>query len=293
MSIERDPLTGAEVVIIESRQKRPNLPTSGCPFCPGGLEAPDDYDVRWFENRFPAFPNDRCEIVLYTSDHAGDFESIGVDGARKVVDLWAERTQTLGSRDEISYVLVFENRGSAVGATIDHPHGQIYAFDHVPPIPTAELRHDACVLCEYRPPAEDIDAEYPIFFTSGRVVSQYLSGTQTRRIGGLVSQYPEPLCEMHPRLAETLGIKNGDLVKVSTRRGEIIVPAQVVKSIRPDTVFIPYHWPGKKSANLITHRALDPISKIPAFKVCACKIEKVADAPTKPKPPSPPVALKR
>ena len=160
MSIERDPLTGAEVVIIESRQKRPNLPPSGCPFCPGGLEAPDDYDVRWFENRFPAFPNDRCEIVLYTSDHAGDFESIGVDGARKVVDLWAERTQTLGSRDEISYVLVFENRGSAVGATIDHPHGQIYAFDHVPPIPTAELRHDACVLCEYRPPAENIVAEH-------------------------------------------------------------------------------------------------------------------------------------
>ena len=134
---------------------------------------------------------------------------------------------------------------------------------------------------EYRPPAEDVDAEFPIFFTSGRVVSQYLSGTQTRRIGGLVDQYPEPLCEMHPLLAAKLGIADRDLVKVTTRRGEMTLPAQVVKGIRPDTVFIPYHWAGKKTANQLTNRALDPISKIPEFKVCACKVEKVADAPAK------------
>ncbi len=134
---------------------------------------------------------------------------------------------------------------------------------------------------EYRPPAEDVDAEFPIFFTSGRVVSQYLSGTQTRRIGALVDQYPEPLCEMHPLLAAKLGIKDRDLVRVTTRRGEMTLPAQVVKSIRPDTVFIPYHWAGKKAANQLTNRVLDPISKIPEFKVCACKVEKVADAPLK------------
>lgn len=128
---------------------------------------------------------------------------------------------------------------------------------------------------EYRPPAEDVDAEYPLLFTTGRVVSQYLSGTQTRRIGGLVDQYPEPLCEMHPRLAEKLGVKDREMVRVSTRRGGIEVPAQIVKTIRPDTVFIPYHWPGKKSANLITNRALDPISKIPEFKVCACRVERL------------------
>ena len=127
---------------------------------------------------------------------------------------------------------------------------------------------------EYRPPAEDVDEEYPVFFTSGRVVSQYLSGNQTRRIGALVDQYPEPLCEIHPLLAGRLGIKQGDTVRVTTRRGEIVLPAQVVKTIRPDTVFVPYHWPGKKSANLLTNRALDPISKIPEFKVCACRVEK-------------------
>ena len=134
---------------------------------------------------------------------------------------------------------------------------------------------------EYRSPAEDVDAEFPIFYTTGRVVSQYLSGTQTRRIGSLVDQYPEPLCEMHPLLAAKFGISDRDLVKVTTRRGEMTLPAQVVKSIRPDTIFIPYHWAGKKAANQLTNRALDPISKIPEFKVCACKVEKVADAPLK------------
>jgi assimilatory nitrate reductase catalytic subunit len=128
---------------------------------------------------------------------------------------------------------------------------------------------------EYRPPAEDVDAEYPIFFTSGRVVSQYLSGNQTRRIGSLVDQYPEPQCEMHPLLASRLGLKQGERVRVVTRRGEIVVPLQVVKTIRPDTVFVPYHWPGKKAANLLTNRALDPISKIPEYKVCACRVEKI------------------
>lgn len=128
---------------------------------------------------------------------------------------------------------------------------------------------------DYRPPAEDVDAEYPIFYTTGRVVSQYLSGNQTRRIGSLVDQYPEPQCEMHPVLANRLGLKQGDKVKVVTRRGEIVVPLQIVKTIRPDTVFVPYHWPGRKSANLLTNRALDPISKIPEYKVCACRVEKV------------------
>ena len=80
---------------------------------------------------------------------------------------------------------------------------------------------------------------------------------------------------MHPLLAAKLGIADGDIVRVSTRRGEIALPAQVVKTIRPDTVFVPYHWPGKKSANLLTNRALDPISKIPEYKVCACRVEKV------------------
>jgi assimilatory nitrate reductase catalytic subunit len=111
-----------------------------------------------------------------------------------------------------------------------------------------------------------------VWLTTGRVVSQYLSGTQTRRIGGLVEQYPEPLCEIHPRLAEQLGIADGDLVTVSSRRGAMELPARVVSTIRPDTIFIPYHWPGRQSVNQLTHRALDPISRMPEFKVAAVKV---------------------
>jgi len=127
---------------------------------------------------------------------------------------------------------------------------------------------------EFRPPAEVPDNEYPIVFTSGRVVSQFLTGTQTRRIGALVDQFPEPLVEMHPVLADTLNVKTNDLVTVESRRGQVTLKANVVRTIREDTVFIPYHWGDGKSANLLTIRALDPISKIPEFKVCACRVRK-------------------
>ena len=81
----------------------------------------------------------RCEVVLYTPDHEATFWSLGVPGARRVIDLWAERTSVLGARDDLAYVLVFENRGAEVGATIPHPHGQIYAFDTIPDQPLLEL----------------------------------------------------------------------------------------------------------------------------------------------------------
>ena len=115
--------------------------------------------------------------------------------------------------------------------------------------------------------------------TTGRVVSQFLSGTQTRRIGPLVDQYPEPRIEMHPRLAETMGIKDGDWVTAESRRGNCTLQAMVVTTIRPDTIFIPYHWPGRKSANQLTISAQDPISKIPEYKVCAARIRKAGAPP--------------
>jgi assimilatory nitrate reductase catalytic subunit len=127
----------------------------------------------------------------------------------------------------------------------------------------------------HRDPAEVVDDDYPIWLTTGRVVSQYLSGTQTRRIGPLVAQYPEPLCEMHPQLAARLGVATGDIVRVTSRRGSMTLPASVVETIRPDTVFIPYHWPGAQAANQLTQRALDPLSKIPEYKVSAVRVERV------------------
>jgi assimilatory nitrate reductase catalytic subunit len=133
-------------------------------------------------------------------------------------------------------------------------------------------------VAEYRPPVDDAGGEYPIYLTTGRVVSQFLSGTQTRRIGPLVDQYPEPRLEIHPRLAAKLGIADGDWITAETRRGAITLRAMVVTTIRPDTVFIPYHWPGDKSPNRLTVAAQDPISKIPQYKVCGCRVRK-ADGP--------------
>jgi UDPglucose--hexose-1-phosphate uridylyltransferase len=143
-----NPRSGAPVWINGERQTRPNLPGNGsCPFCPGGLEAPEPYDVRWFPNRWPALPDDRCEVVLYSSRHDAAFWELGPAGVRRVVDLWADRTTELGGRDDVACVLPFENRGPEVGATISHPHGQIYAFDAVPPVLAAELGQPTCPIC--------------------------------------------------------------------------------------------------------------------------------------------------
>ncbi len=126
----------------------------------------------------------------------------------------------------------------------------------------------------YRPGADPLDDEYPTYLTTGRVVSQFLSGNQTRRIGPLVDQCPEPYVEIHPKLAEPLEIGDGDRVRLTSRRGSIDLAARVVSTLRPDTVFVPYHWPGAQSVNRLTHRSFDPIAGIPEFKASAVRVEK-------------------
>jgi UDPglucose--hexose-1-phosphate uridylyltransferase len=135
-----DPYDGTVVHVVRGRQQRPNRPVEGCPFCVGGLEAPEPYVTRSFPNRWPALGDGRCEVVLYTPHHDAAFADLGPAGARAVVDLWAERTEHLEAQPGVAFVLVFENRGAEVGATIPHPHGQIYAYDHVPRRPERRLR---------------------------------------------------------------------------------------------------------------------------------------------------------
>jgi assimilatory nitrate reductase catalytic subunit len=142
--------------------------------------------------------------------------------------------------------------------------------------PDGKARFNVAV---YSPPAEEVDADYPIILTTGRVVSHFLSGVQTRRIGPLVDQYPEPRIELHPLLAGKLGLTEGDWATVESRRGRCTLRAQVVKTIRPDTIFIPYHWAGPRSANQLTIAAQDPISKIPEYKVCAVQVRKAEGPP--------------
>ncbi len=123
----------------------------------------------------------------------------------------------------------------------------------------------------YRPAAELPDAAYPLYFTTGRYKEHYNSGAQTRRVGPLLEAKPEPMVQIHPRLAATLGVAHGERLLVESRRGSVSLAAQLSQEIRPDTLFAPFHWGGKQAANLLTIPALDPLSRMPEFKVCAVR----------------------
>ncbi|MEV5429004.1 molybdopterin oxidoreductase family protein [Streptomyces sp. NPDC052701] len=127
----------------------------------------------------------------------------------------------------------------------------------------------------HRPVAEEPDDEYPVLLTTGRVVAQYQSGAQTRRVAELNAAAPGPFVELHPRLAARLGAAEGDPVAVVSRRGRAVAPARITAGIRPDTVFMPFHWPGEGRANTLTNPALDPVSRMPEFKACAVRLEAV------------------
>ncbi|MGV9692625.1 molybdopterin oxidoreductase family protein [Streptomyces sp. NPDC003444] len=132
----------------------------------------------------------------------------------------------------------------------------------------------------HRAAAEETDAEYPVVLTTGRVVSQYQSGAQTRRVDELNAAAPGPFVELHPRLAERIGVAEGERVTVVSRRGRAVAPARITASIRPDTVFMPFHWAGEGRANTLVNPALDPVSRMPEFKVCAVRLERAGNAAT-------------
>ncbi|GAH48009.1 unnamed protein product, partial [marine sediment metagenome] len=125
----------------------------------------------------------------------------------------------------------------------------------------------------YREPAEIPDEDYPYFLTTGRVISQWHTGSMTRRSPALDSEFPEPFLELSPGDAEKLGIEDGDKVEVSSRRGEIQITALVTDRIKAGVVFIPFHF-AESAANVLTNSALDPVAKIPELKVCAVRIKK-------------------
>ncbi|MGW8781809.1 molybdopterin oxidoreductase family protein [Streptomyces sp. NPDC055796] len=125
----------------------------------------------------------------------------------------------------------------------------------------------------HRDAAEVPDAEYPVLLTTGRVVSQYQSGAQTRRVDELNAAAPGPFVELHPRLAARIGAVEGAPLAVVSRRGRAVAPARITDAIRADTVFMPFHWPGEGRANTLTNPALDPVSRMPEFKVCAVRVE--------------------
>jgi assimilatory nitrate reductase catalytic subunit len=127
-----------------------------------------------------------------------------------------------------------------------------------------------------RPSAEAPDGEFPVYLTTGRVMQHYQSGAQTRRVPTLRQAAPEPFVELHPDLADRVGVVEGEPVAVVSRRGRATAGARITDTIRPDTVFMPFHWGGAGRANSVTNAALDPTSRMPEFKVCAVRVERAS-----------------
>jgi len=130
---------------------------------------------------------------------------------------------------------------------------------------------------EWKPPAEVPDEEYPYLFTTGRCIWHWHTGSMTRRSETLDAEVPTGWIEISPEDAKALGIQNKEIVRVSTRRGSIDVPAKVTPDIKNGVMFMPFHFV-ECAANILTHNALDPIAKIPEFKACAVKVEKITEA---------------
>jgi assimilatory nitrate reductase catalytic subunit len=127
---------------------------------------------------------------------------------------------------------------------------------------------------QHRPPAEEPTDDYPFYLTTGRLLAHYQSGTQTRRVPALLKAAPHPFVQVHPSVADTFGIAHGDCVQVTTRRGTAQLVAHLSGAVRMDTLFVPFHYPGTGRVNLLTNPALDPVSRMPEFKVCAARLEK-------------------
>jgi predicted molibdopterin-dependent oxidoreductase YjgC len=127
---------------------------------------------------------------------------------------------------------------------------------------------------EYTPPAEETDAEYPLIMTTGRLLDHFHTGTMSRNSKVLNENVPEGFIELNPNDAQNYNIQDGEVVSVSSRRGSIRVKTKVTEKTKPNVVFFPWHF-FEAAANKLTIDALDPVCKIPEYKVCSCKIEKV------------------
>jgi formate dehydrogenase alpha subunit len=132
---------------------------------------------------------------------------------------------------------------------------------------------------DYLPPAEQPDADYPLVLTTGRVLYHWHGGTISRRARGLLALYPEPLIEISPQDAARLGVGRRQQVRVKSRRGEMVSRASITERVPPGLVFANFHFPGPSNVNNLTIGAVDPLAKIPEYKVCAVALEAIPDPP--------------
>lgn len=170
-----NPLLGDWTMVASHRQNRPNMPKAGCPFCPGSGKVPEHYDVLKYDNDFPALMSEppepdqvatslyrtekaygKCEVILYSPNHATTLPELSVEHLEKLIDLWTERFVALSQEPNHQYIMIFENRGEECGVTMPHPHGQIYAYSWIPLKIRTELENcntyhaskGSCMICD-------------------------------------------------------------------------------------------------------------------------------------------------
>jgi formate dehydrogenase alpha subunit len=207
----------------------------------------------------------RCdfEIITMLANRMGS--GWKYEGAREIMD---EINSTTESYAGITYERIAQNGLQWPCPSQAHPGTPIL---HVGSI---KRGRGLFSVCEYIPPAEITDGEYPFLLTTGRILYQYHTATMSRRSVGLKSRTPEPFVELNPADALEIGICQGDRLKISSRRGNIEVVADISKRCDKGVVFIPFHY-SEAAVNRLTNPAFDPVAKIPEYKVCAVKVEKV------------------
>jgi len=219
--------------------------------------------------RPPAGPRSDLEVIQGLAERIGCGEAFTFSGPQAVFD--ELRRASAGGRADYSGITY---------AKLDEKGGVFWPCPSLEHAGTERMFADRFAhadgrarftVVKHRPAGEEPDADYPLYFTTGRYKEQYNSGAQTRRVGRLVDARPEPRLEMHPTLARRLGVADGERVIVESRRGQIELRALVTARIRPDTLFAPFHWGGRRAANLLTQAALDPRSRMPEFKICAVR----------------------
>ena len=206
--LRRDPRRDEWLIVAPQRQDRTyHPPPDHCPLCPtrpGGQsgEIPEpDFDIAVFENRFPGLRRDepgdprptldrsdppllaraaglgQAEVVVYTPEHRGSLGSLDLDRVERLIRVWTHRYAALSAREEVRHIFIFENRGPEIGVTLEHPHGQIYAYPFIPPIPARELDVEArhhrrtgrCLGCDLI--AAELDAGERVVVASDHVVA--------------------------------------------------------------------------------------------------------------------------
>lgn len=259
------------VVVASHRQNRPQMPANWCPFCPGSGRVPDSYDVLIYPNDFPAFDQEGepfdpatglfnttgargvCDVVLYSPIHTQRPSDLPPDHWRKIVDLWASRADELYQMPDVHQVMIFENTGVAIGVTMPHPHGQIYAFPFIPPLIQTELdaareyyqRSFRCLYCDLMSREQQetirIVSENEHFVAFVPFAARFPSEVQLyskRHYGRLKDMSPEE----RQSLAEMLSVVRRKYDNLYTDRepADTVLPLMMIVRVPPERGDHPY-----------------------------------------------------